>query len=99
MSDPVAAKLAHLVAPGAEVIITAGEPASLLGTALGDRLLVPLRAIAHIRESGLVHENLEASRPRPATVPELPETSIAPTHTPDVALNNDERQQGWKWKQ
>jgi len=49
MSDPVAAKLAQLVAPGAEVIITAGEPASLLGTALGDRLLVPLRAIAHIR--------------------------------------------------
>src|SRR3546814_9957741 len=48
MSDPVAAKLAQLVAPGAEVIITAGEPASLLGTALGDRLLVPLRAIAHI---------------------------------------------------
>src|SRR3546814_1536035 len=60
MSDPVAAKLAQLVAPGAEVIITAGEPASLLGTALGDRLLVPLRAIAHIRKSGLVIENLEA---------------------------------------
>ena len=46
MSDQVAAKLAQLVAPGAEVIITAGEPASLLGTALGGRLLVPLRASA-----------------------------------------------------
>src|SRR3546814_14014170 len=76
MSDPVAAKLAQLVAPGAEVIITAGEPASLLGTALGDRLLVPLRAIAHIRKSGLVIENLEAYLTRPAPVPESTETSL-----------------------
>lgn len=90
MSDPVAAKLAQLVAPGAEVIITAGEPASLLGTALGDRLLVPLRAIAHIRKSGLVIENLEAYLPRPAPVQESTETSLRLMHTQRVALINGE---------
>ena len=90
MSDPVAAKLAQLVAPGAEVIITAGEPASLLGTALGDRLLVPLRAIAHIRKSGLVIENLEAYLTRPAPVLESTETSLRLMHTQRVALINGE---------
>jgi hypothetical protein len=90
MSDPVAAKLAQLVAPGAEVIITAGEPASLLGTALGDRLLVPLRAIAHIRKSGLVIENLEAYLTRPAPVQESTETSLRLMHTQRVALINGE---------
>jgi predicted RNA-binding Zn-ribbon protein involved in translation (DUF1610 family) len=86
MSDQVAAKLAQLVAPGAEVIITAGEPASLLGTALGDRLLVPLRAIAHIRKSGLVIENLEAYLTRPAPVQESAETSLRLMHSRRVAL-------------
>ena len=90
MSDPVATKLAQLVAPGADVIITAGEPASLLGTALGDRLLVPLRAIAHIRKSGLVIENLEAYLTRPAPVQESTETSLRLMHTQRVALINGE---------
>ena len=86
----MAAKLAPLVAPGAEVIITAGEHASLLGTALGDRLLVPLRAIAHIRKSGLVIENLEAYLTRPAPVQESTETSLRLMHTQRVALINGE---------
>ena len=87
MPDHVAAKLAQLVAPGAEVIITPGEPASLLGTALGDRLLVPLRAIAHIRKSGLVIENLDAYLTRPAPVQESVETSLRLMHTQRVALS------------
>ena len=90
MSDQVAAKLAQLVAPGAEVIITTGEPAALLGTALGDRLLVPLRAIAHIRKSGLVIENLQAYLTRPVTVPESGETSLRLMHTQRVALIDGE---------
>lgn len=90
MPDQVAAKLAQLVAPGAEVIIAACEPASLLGTALGDRLLVPLRAIAHIRKSGLVIENLEAYLTRPAPVQASAETSLRLMHTQRVALINGE---------
>jgi predicted RNA-binding Zn-ribbon protein involved in translation (DUF1610 family) len=86
MPEQVAAKLTQLVAPGAEVIITADEPASLHGTALGDRLLVPLRAIAHIRKSGLVIENLDAYLTRPAPVQESAETSLRQMHTQRVAL-------------
>jgi len=90
MSELVAAKLAQLVAPGAEVIITPGEPAPLPGTALSDCLLVPLRAIAHIRKSGLVIENLEAYLTRPAPVQESAETSLRLMHTQRVALIDGE---------
>ncbi len=86
MPEQVAAKLTQLVAPGAEVIITSDDPASLLGTALGDRLLVPLRAIAHIRKAGLVIESLEAYLTRPAPVRESAETSLRLMHTQRVAL-------------
>lgn len=86
MSEQVVAKLTQLVAPGAEVIITSDDPASLAGTALGDRLLIPLRAIAHIRKAGLVIENLEAYLTRPAPVKESAETSLRLMHTQRVAL-------------
>jgi hypothetical protein len=86
MSEQAAAQLTQLVAPGAEVIITSDDPASLVGTALGDRLLIPLRAIAHIRKAGLVIENLEAYLTRPAPVQESAETSLRLMHTQRVAL-------------
>ena len=86
MSEQAAAKLTQLVAPGAEVIITSDDPASLVGTALSDRLLVPLRTIAHIRKAGLVIENLEAYLTRPAPVKESAETSLRLMHTQRVAL-------------
>lgn len=86
MSEQVAAKLTQLVAPGAEVIITSDDPASLVGTAMGDRLVVPLRAIAHIRKAGLVIENLEAYLTRPAPMQESAETSLRLMRTRRVAL-------------
>lgn len=86
MPEQVATKLTQLVAPGAEVIITSDDPASLVGTDLGDRLLVPLRAIAHIRKAGLVIENLDAYLTRPAPEQESTETSLRLMHTQRVAL-------------
>jgi hypothetical protein len=86
MPEQVAAKLTQLVAPGSEVVITADDPASLVGTVLGDRLLIPLRAIAHIRKAGLVIENLEAYLTRAAPVQESAETSLRLMHTQRVAL-------------
>ncbi|ELX8338865.1 hypothetical protein RYY48_006506 [Pseudomonas aeruginosa] len=49
-----------------------------------------LRAIAHIRKSGLVIENLEAYLTRPAPVQESTETSLRLMHTQRVALINGE---------
>ena len=84
--DGAEIELTQLVAPGAEVVITPDDPASVVGTALGDRVLVPLRAIAHIRKAGLVIENLEAYLTRPAPVQESAETSLRLMHTQRVAL-------------
>lgn len=86
MPDAVAEKLAQLVAPGAEVVITAGDTASLRGTALADRVVVPLRAVAHIRKSGLVIENLDAYLTHPAPLEPSTETSLRFMHTRRVAL-------------
>ncbi|WP_412478048.1 hypothetical protein [Azonexus sp. IMCC34839] len=63
----------------------------MLGTALGDRLLVPLRAIVHIRTSGLVIEKLEAYLIHPAPVQESAETSLRLMHAQRVALIDGEQ--------
>lgn len=86
MPEQVVAKLTQLVAPSAEAIITSDDPASLAGTALSDRLLIVLRAIAHIRKAGLVIENPETYLTRPEPVQESAETSLRLMHTRRVAL-------------
>jgi hypothetical protein len=48
-AEAVSEKLAELVVPGAEVIITASDTTALLQSAMGDRLAVPLRAVAHMK--------------------------------------------------
>lgn len=84
--ETILSKLSQLVAPGAEIIITPGDSNFLRSTVLGDRLIVPLRAIAHIRKSGFVIENLDAFLLGPAPIEESTETSLRFIHTKRIAM-------------
>ncbi len=84
-------KLSELVAPGAEVIITTSETGQRCNSALSGRLVVPLRAVAHIRKAGIVIENLETYLIGPGPVETSNETSLRLMHKQRVALINGEK--------
>lgn len=84
-------KLNDLVAPGSELIITTSDTSSLQASALAARQLVPLRAIAHLRKTGLVIENLDAYLSGLIHVESSDETSLRLMHTKRVALINGEQ--------
>ena len=86
--EAILSKLSQLVAPGAEIIITPGDSNFLRSTVLGDRVIVPLRAIAHIRKSGFVIENLDTFLLGPAPIEESTETSLRFMHTKRIAMIN-----------
>jgi hypothetical protein len=65
-----------LSAPGAEVILTTGDPSALTEGPLGDCLLIPLRAVAHLRKAGFVLENLDTYLGRPSRPDTGSETSL-----------------------
>jgi hypothetical protein len=90
-ADAVHAKLNALVAPGAEVIITTSDIEQLRNSVLADRLVVPLRAVAHIRKAGFVIENLDAYLVGPGAVETSDETSLRLMHTQRVALIEGEK--------
>lgn len=79
-------ELDRQVAPGAEVIITSSDPVALTKTVLGDRLTVPLRAVAHLRKAGLVVENLDAYLTGMVPTVNTRETSLRLLHSKRVAL-------------
>ena len=56
----VAEALAQSAAPGADMTITTSDIADLQRGSLRSRVFVPLEAVAQLRKSGLVIENLEA---------------------------------------
>ena len=87
-ADLVAKKLEQLVAPGAEVVLTTSNVTLLRTGALSDRLMVPLRAVAHLRKAGLIIENLEAYLVAPEKVAASDETSLRLMHTQRVVLIN-----------
>jgi hypothetical protein len=89
-ADVVRDNLNELVAPGAEVVITTSDIATLRGSALADRLMVPLRAVAHIRKAGFVIENLDSYLTGAGPVEKSDETSLRLMHTRRVALVNGE---------
>ena len=82
----VRSAIRNLAAPGAEIVITSGDVTSALNAALADMTLVPLRAIAHIRKTQLVLENLEAFVTGVLDVPVSNETSLRLLHTKRVVL-------------
>jgi hypothetical protein len=82
----VSEKLAELIAPGAEVIITTSDITALQKSALGDRLTVPLRAIAHLRKAGFVIENVDAYLVGVGPIASSDETSLRLMHPRRVAL-------------
>ncbi len=90
-AEAVHAKLSELVAPGAEVIITTSDIRQLRSSDLAGRLVVPLRAVAHIRKAGLVVENLDAYLLGPGPVETPDETSLRLMHTQRVALIDGEK--------
>ncbi len=79
-------KLDALCAPGTEILITTTDVTALRHSALRDRRLVPLRAVAHLRKAGLVVENLDAYLGGPGPVVASDETSLRLMHTRRVAL-------------
>jgi hypothetical protein len=85
-ADVVQAKLKSLVAPGAEVIITTSDIGQLRNSVLADRLVVPLRAVVHIRKAGLVIENLDAYLIGPGPIETSDETSLRLMHTQRAVL-------------
>lgn len=85
-SMAVRAALDRLAAPGSEALITTSEPDLLKTTALAARQVVPLRAIARLRKSHLVLENLETYFTGLATVEASDETSLRILHSQRSAL-------------
>jgi len=85
-AEAVYEKLTELVAPGAEVIITTSDIAALQKSAMGDRLTVPLRAVAHLRKTGFVIENLDAYLVGVGPVASSDETSLRLMHSRRIAL-------------
>jgi hypothetical protein len=77
-------------APGASVILTTSDPADLAGSPLSAYLMVPLRAVAHLRKAGLVIENLPAYFDQPGEYGDANETSLRLLHSQRVALIDGE---------
>lgn len=73
-------------APGSEIVITSGDVLSAQNTVLADMTIVPLRAIAHLRKTQLVLENLDAFVTGVPDVPASSETSLRLLHTKRVVL-------------
>lgn len=72
----VKAHVAKFAAPGAEVILTAADASALAGSSLDGCLLIPLRAVAHLRKAGFAIENLDAYLDRPLPADAGSETSL-----------------------
>ena len=87
-STKVKAALDRLARPGAEVLITTSDPERIKTTELADRLFVSLRAIAQLRKSHLVVENIEPYLTGLATVEQSDETSLRLLHSQRAALIN-----------
>ena len=75
-ADAVKAEVSKLAAPGAEVILTAGDRAPMANGPLSEFLLIPLRAVAHLRKTGFVLENLDAYLDRTVRTSAGNETSL-----------------------
>ena len=73
--------LNRLAAPGAQALITTSDPALLKNTALADRQVVPLRAIANLRKAHIVVENLDAYFDGLVPVVVTDETSLRVLHS------------------
>lgn len=82
----VQAELDRLAAPGAEAVITTSDLALLKTTVLAARHVVPLRAIAHLRKTHLVLENLEAYFTGLTMVQQSDETSLRILHSQQAVL-------------
>lgn len=89
-ADAILKALAELATPGAEVIITTSDIASLKNSALGAYTLVPLRAVAHLRKAGFVVENIDSYLARPLALDESDETSLRPLRTQQAVFINGE---------
>ena len=85
-AEAVSEKLAELVVPGAEVIITTSDITALQKSAMGDRLTAPLRAVAHLRKAGFVIENLDTYLGGIGPIASSEETSLRLMHSRRVAL-------------
>lgn len=68
-------------APSTEIVITSGDVLSAQNTVLADMTIVPLRAVAHLRKTQLVLENIEAFVTDVRDVPASSETSLRLLHT------------------
>lgn len=84
--EAVREALGGLVAPGAEVIITTSDIATLRNSALAAFNLVPLRAVTHLRKAGFVIENLDSYLAGSASIETSDETSLRLMYTKRVAL-------------
>ena len=82
----VAEALDNASAPGMDLTITTTDIAVLQPGRLGNRLLVPLRAIAQLRKGSLVIENLEAYVDGLAPIVDSNETSLRLLETKRMAL-------------
>lgn len=85
-SMAVNAALDRLAAPGAQALITTSDPALLKSTALADRQVVPLRAIAQLRKAHIVVENLDAYFDGIVPVVVTDETSLRVLHIQRAVL-------------
>ena len=82
----MSAKLGELSAPGAEAVITTGDPIALKQTPLASRLLIPLRAIAQLRKGHLTLDRLDTYFDGLAPPQDSQETSLRLFHTRRVVL-------------
>lgn len=89
-ADAVGKKLDELAAPGAEIVFTTSDVTALRSSALSNRLLVPLRAVTHLRKAGLVVENIDAYLTGAGRVAASDETSLRLMHTRRIALIDGE---------
>lgn len=85
-AETVSEKMTELVAPGAEVIITTSDIASLQKSAINDRLAVSLRAVTHMRKAGFVIENLDTYLAGVGPIASSDETSLRLMHRQQIAL-------------
>lgn len=91
VADDARARINKLAAPGAEIVLTTSDPDDLRSTALADRVIVPLRAVAHLRKAGLVVENLEAYLAEAPAGENSRETSLRFLHSSQFVLIDGEK--------
>jgi hypothetical protein len=87
----VKAALDQLTRPGAELLITTSDQERIKATELADRQFLSLRAIAQLRKSHLVVENIEPYLTGLATVEQSDETSLRLLHSQRAALINSQK--------